>query len=158
MMLRQIATISRTINLFRSHIVHIRWSLPACSRKHACLRYRMSLVVARLCNRRSSGATSRDWDHVLCAIQRQQLRQYIHSHDRCYCCTRGRYRTRVWRHDTAHRPSFITMRIWAVSIFATGADDAAAELASSRNSWRHDRIHSFTTLIGTDIAEGFSDD
>jgi len=48
------------------------------------------------------------------------------------------------------------MKICVVQKSAAVADDAAAELASFRSSLRQDRIHSFTALIGTHIAVGFS--
>ena len=65
------------------------------------------------------------------ANQRQQLRQHLHSHDRCYCRTRGMLTGKSLRDDQPHRACFSGVNIRAVQKFAAVTDDAAAEIARS---------------------------
>ena len=65
------------------------------------------------------------------ANQRQQLRQHLHSHDRCYCRTRGMLTGKSLRDDKPHRACFSGVKIRAVQKFAAVTDDAAAEIARS---------------------------
>jgi len=57
--------------------------------------------------------------------------------------------------NKSHQALFNGVKVYAVQRFAAVADDAAADLAISRQSSRQDRVHSGTGLIGTHIA-GFS--
>src|SRR2546428_12082842 len=89
------------------------------------------------------------------ANQRQQLRQHLHSHDRCYCRTRGMLTGKSLPDDKPHRACFSGVKIRAVQKFAAVTGEGSAEIARSIKNCGRERSFVFNCEKHSPCRRGF---